>query len=445
MQTNFSSLFSAKFGSNKRAMASLLALILVTKSPLGSRVVCAYPPVPVAIPRSANANYRSYHSDSSDSESSSDEDGSDRDEDSDKETPLDNYLGFSSNVLGNLLSPSRESCDQPFELVVDHFAFISHPVWLGDDETSKSQPPTEASEQSQDRGRRRRRGEHTSPVQDDTEPEPSLSSSKNATGMSSSFASSLQSQQSNQTAARLISFNFICVIDTPPDSHLSSHLEFFYRDCVVPITATLKFLEKKERWLGKESEKLLRAREGFREKGALPHSLVVIDSEIDRAGQSLSDHQASLLAISPLAEAVSKLYTSLKTTSKATILLSHLPVEVLLRGELSLDEEEDDHEDHDHSSDLVLGLPSPASFFPRSSSQQGSNDSRSPSPSNRHRYRPAPLFSRVGRRPTVKFFPWQTLLPLENPEDLKRNVIGTESLLWRFLDIWSPTLSSVLL
>ena len=187
----------------------------------------------------------------------------------------------------------------------------------------------------------------------------------------------------------------------------------------------------------------MRAREGFKEKGEPVWSILDFVSDDCGTGQSIEDHLASLLAQSQLAEAVSKLYTSLKTTSKATIMFANLPVEVLLRGELLLDEKEEDSNDHnDQQSDLARGLPSPA-YFPRSASQHRSNDSRSPSPSNRHTYRPAPLFSRVGRRPTVRFFPWQTLLPLENPDELKRNVVGTDNLLWRFLDIWSPTLSSV--
>lgn len=60
-----------------------------------------------------------------------------------------------------------------------------------------------------------------------------------------------------------------------------------------------------------------------------------------------------------------------------------------------------------------------------------------------HGRRAAPLFSRVGRRSKVRFEPWQTLLPLEEPDTLKQDV-GRETLLWKFLDIWAPTLSCVL-
>lgn len=64
----------------------------------------------------------------------------------------------------------------------------------------------------------------------------------------------------------------------------------------------------------------------------------------------------------------------------------------------------------------------------------------SPSPPEDFQQRPPPLFSRLRRRPPIKFMPWETLLPLESPEDMKKEV-EEGTLLWRFLDICSPTLS----
>lgn len=66
--------------------------------------------------------------------------------------------------------------------------------------------------------------------------------------------------------------------------------------------------------------------------------------------------------------------------------------------------------------------------------------SASPSPPEGFQQRRLPLFSRLRRRPPVKFQPWETLLPLEDPEESKREV-EEGTLLWRFLDICSPTLS----
>lgn len=68
--------------------------------------------------------------------------------------------------------------------------------------------------------------------------------------------------------------------------------------------------------------------------------------------------------------------------------------------------------------------------------------STSPPRETFQRQRPPPLFSRNRRRPPVRFQPWETLLPLEDPEELKESV-KEGSLLWHFLDICSPTLSCV--
>lgn len=121
------------------------------------------------------------------------------------------YLGFSTSVLASLLCPNRELCDQPFELVVDALAFIGHP-WIVDDE------------------------EHD---------------------VDYSGANCAEHAASAHSDEGEGSYNFVLVIDTPPDSQLSSVLEAYHRDVVVPITATLKYLQSKEKWLrkGKSSDR----------------------------------------------------------------------------------------------------------------------------------------------------------------------------------------------
>lgn len=296
---------------------SLLAFLVVAKSSRGASVVYAYPPAPVAVPRTSVPIYPSvrslYHQsgDSTPSDSTSDDSSeSDLGEDQAdfKPADADQFLGFSGNVLASLLSPSRELCDQPFELVVDHLGFVGHPVWLGDDEPSRRPETTreedeadmgDDEEQEEDsRGRTRQRAASLADMtptnelsQLSLEPKPvdrtTATSNPPSRGLSptppielrrssvsnttvtrlSSFTSSQQSQSSFDGASRLISFNFVCVIDTPPDSHLSSHLEGYYKDVIIPVTANLKALEREDRWLGRESTKLRRAREKAVEKG----------------------------------------------------------------------------------------------------------------------------------------------------------------------------------
>jgi hypothetical protein len=311
-------------------LASLLAIVLVAQSSRGPSVVYSYPPAPTALPRSTkpiyshnNTNNSSGHSSSS---SSSSDDGDDDEDESaggggagKSSSLVDDYLGFSKTILASLLSPNRELCDQPFELVVDHLAFCGHPVWLGDEaeelqaRQSQMEEDEQRDEDSAERGRSRRRKRDMTgassgndslevrvdskglsrdrdrdstvvppPQRTSSEPpslsrhhspaNPPIALSRSPSVSStlvpwSSLASSQQSQTSIHGSGRLISFNFVCIIDTPPDSHLSSHLEGYYKDVVVPMTANIKALERRSKWLGKEAGKLRKAREGYAERG----------------------------------------------------------------------------------------------------------------------------------------------------------------------------------
>ncbi|KAL8276331.1 hypothetical protein RQP46_011256 [Phenoliferia psychrophenolica] len=459
-------------------MSSLLALVVVASSSRGHSVVFSYPPVPKPVKRTQKPAYATYrqtpdgldHGTGPDADSTkggdSDESGSDSDTDeaSSRGLGLDelvsgagrggrgervgvgSYLGFSDTVLATLLCPNRELCDQPFELVVDHLAFVGHPVWLGDEEPQRRPADTpiptsnrtpnddyDDDDDEEERGRSRRRrgaggglestassphlplpGSSTrdSTVRPSPIPSPSAPSSpETATKPSSSIASSQQSHTSTHGEGRLTSFNFVCVIDTPPDGHLSSHLEGYYKDVVLPITANLKALERRNKWLGKEAAKLRKAREQFS----------------DQAEKPVADYFASLPDLSSLAAAISQLFTALKNSETANITFRHLPVQVLLRGELPIEDA-----DHDESSPAPFDDPAT-----RAPSEADGSPSTPPDDSQRQR---APLFSRMRKRPPVRFQPWETLLLVEHPEDLQRDVVQG-SLIWRYLEICDPTLS----
>lgn len=407
--------------------------------------------------------------------------------------------------MSSLLSPSRELCDQPFELVVDQYAFVGHPVWLGDEESPREKPPPSPKadgSQSEDDGEDEddesesdgRRGRSRRPrynvdlnnlVLEDELPIPESSSrdqtigppqTRNASAPPrpllveqlspsppsspmplfarshssastllplSSIASSQHSHNSLHGSGRLISFNFLCVIDTPPDSHLSSHLEGFYKDVIVPVTANIKAVEKKDIWLGKEVAKLRRAREASIEKGThFPSSHFPIDIDCPRPRSPLEmphdEFLNTLPARSPLAAAISQLYTSLKRNELAEFNIGGLPVQVLLRGELPI---EDDADIQERERDDFL-LHGPDGHESRS---------RSPSPGGGGggagyvvgKQMPAPLFSRMRKRPRAKFYPWQSLLLLEDAKHLQKDLMEG-SVLERFLDICRPTLSYVL-
>ncbi|GAA6061576.1 hypothetical protein JCM10212_004326 [Sporobolomyces blumeae] len=477
-------------------MSSLLAVMLVAKSSLGAHLVYGYPSTPHPVPRTTKPIYHSTRRQQAryqmyqdlNGESSSSDDSSDGEEEDGPDR--ENYLGFPDDVLSGLLSPKRELCDQPFELVVDQYAFVGHPVWLGDEEGLRDRTPSSPetrdgrdkagsdgeggrdndgrddedddadSDSPYDRRGRSRRPRYSidlnglvledelaipesssrdptiGPPQtrnasapprallvDEATPSPPTSpihlarshSSASTLLPLSSIASSQHSHNSLNGSGRLISFNFVCVIDTPPDSHLSSHLEGFYKDVILPVTANIKAVEKKDFWLGKEVAKLRRAREASIEK-EMPH-----DEFLD-----------TLPARSPLAAAISQLYLSLKRNELAEVNVGGLPVQVLLRGELPI-EDAGDLEDRDREDYLLRGPDG----------HHGSR-SRSPSPGGNAytvaKPTPAPLFSRMRKRPRARFYPWQSLLLLEDAKQLQKDLLEG-SVLERFLDICRPTLS----
>lgn len=293
----------------------------------------AYPPDPQAVKRTSRPTYgpayQSSYSFHTVNPQDSDDNSDDEELGQDDETALaaerkrvETYLGFSNDVLANLLCPNRELCDQPFELVVDQFAFVGHPVWLGDEDATRRPSGSGAEDDDvrdgEHRGRTRRRRDMRAagdpplarsssstldlagsgslvdrdptvvPSRPIRQPQDRATSAPPthpqagrptspiplAISPTSSFASSLaplssinSSQHSVHGSGRLASFNFIVVVDTPPDSHLSSHLEGYYKDVIVPVTANLKALERKSKWLGKEAARLHNAHEAYLDNG----------------------------------------------------------------------------------------------------------------------------------------------------------------------------------
>lgn len=63
------------------------------------------------------------------------------------------------------------------------------------------------------------------------------------------------------TSTRLVplqSFTLALIVDTPPASHLSQHLDVYYQDVVLKLTAALKRLERQSAYLTRESQKIRR-------------------------------------------------------------------------------------------------------------------------------------------------------------------------------------------
>lgn len=149
---------------------------------------------------------------------------------------------------------------------------------------------------------------------------------------------------------------------------------------------------------------------------------------------------SSVISVSSLAAAFSQLFGALKAQQLANITLGTLPIQVLLRGEVPLEDENEDYINERNESGINLAAQGVSGDEHDSAEDHLRARSLSPEPEPYQRQPPPPLFSRMRRRPPVKFHPWETLLPLEDTEEMKENV-EENTLLWRFLDICSPTLS----
>ena len=148
------------------------------------------------------------------------------------------------------------------------------------------------------------------------------------------------------------------------------------------------------------------------------------------AGLSPAALLSTLPSTSSLAAALSHLYSSLKAHHSAQIKLDAVPIQLRLRGEVPLED----------NSSFLDALHEDGFRHTKEDDDDEHSRSKSPTAGRTSRVRQAPLFSRERRKAKVRFRAWETLLPLEDPEEMIE-VVEEGTMLWRFLDICSPTLS----
>ena len=298
-------------------IASLLGIALISSGGLGVYTLFAWPPEPAPVARQSRPIYSQYSkrrltrrrgASSSGSSSSS---ISDSEQDADTyENPYpdgwgehrprepsatdgsiedQHWLGFPISVLASLLIPAaHELCDRKFELVVDHLAFVGHPVALGASrERAKEKAATATTTAMNSPNASGMSGGSTtrlSSMSSDGPGSPRPVRSINAVLASSNGAQfSLGSPAMRPTTMSppsddlalppihkvtsdpplklLDRFSVVLVIDTPPDKQLSPHLDIFYRDVVVKVTASLKAEERRTHWVSREAAHILELRE----------------------------------------------------------------------------------------------------------------------------------------------------------------------------------------
>ncbi|KAH9822336.1 hypothetical protein DFH28DRAFT_1119289 [Melampsora americana] len=126
----------------------------------------------------------------------------------------------------------------------------------------------------------------------------------------------------------LQSFTLALIIDTPPASHLSQHLEVYYQDVVLKVTAALKRLERQSSYLTRESQKINRFEIDRRD----------LESHGSRTGSKHTSTEEMLRRIerhSDLARALAQIFDDLKESGRTSVTFDNqLDLELLLHREL---------------------------------------------------------------------------------------------------------------
>lgn len=128
----------------------------------------------------------------------------------------------------------------------------------------------------------------------------------------------------------LQSFTLALIIDTPPASHLSQHLEVYYKDVVLKLTAALKHLERESSYLTREvhlmMHKVTERRASY--SSCRSTSQQKQQQEIDYISEFVQHN-------SNLARALTRIFEDLKALGSTSITLDgQLDLELLLHREL---------------------------------------------------------------------------------------------------------------
>lgn len=140
---------------------------------------------------------------------------------------FDDFLGYESEFLANILSPQRALCHQKFELVVDDLCFIGHPVCAESDGVWRFK--SEKRDYSRGRGSRKR-----------------TLSSEDLSGSTEleRNTSPPVPQTSNAKTSWLHSFHLVFVHDLPDPSssasgNISKYFDVIYEQIAFTVTAVL--------------------------------------------------------------------------------------------------------------------------------------------------------------------------------------------------------------
>ena len=320
----------------------LIAILLVTRTRPGPKIVFCYPPSPST---QVSGGHSRQHGSMEDSDSDSDDatmptplrklvakdselpntSQVDSNHDVNGHAELEGILGFSEDALEKLLSPGCWSDRQKFEVTLDNITFLGHPIYAAQDGSwthkhthdstpkksngheltaSKSAPPRLEQDEN----------DHDQPGIMITEPKTHVNASHDFTHIPESLDSrgglslgtSMNSGSTTSALApeRLQSFNLVCVMSSDSSGNKSSNVTEMHRHIIKKLSKALHYCQKHSNYVGKQS-----------------HTMTTLKSKAKLEGINKEDLSKQMVDNCELAWAMKETYEQISTGKVANIQL----------------------------------------------------------------------------------------------------------------------------
>lgn len=241
--------------------------------------------------------------------------------------------------------------------------------------------------------------------------------------------SSATGEDETRPESDLSVFSVVLVIDSPPDQQLTYHLGVYYRDVIAPLMSALKSIERSAGYISREAELIASLRERAQD-----------------IGTPLTPHIEDLRHKSDLCAQLAALYHGIKERGMAELVLNDdIEMTVILHQELFSTPSSASH---------TTALPALSSTSRPFSGRVGAASGLRRQHNAYDQYNLGASMGglrKLSNRTTdgglegpilhTDILPWQTLLPLIEPEEMLQslNDLDGEDELIRFLEIMNPT------
>lgn len=220
--------------------------------------------------------------------------------------PWKTVLGFKTQFLGELLSPSKYMCNKRFELTVDDMAFLGYPIHILPDGNWKNKTPRRkqrlnslrslskdgTQEQYED-------DEADDELENNDLPKENLDDSLVLENIEESDINKVENGTHSKTG--LLMFNIVFVLN-PPVIEYSFRIEEMYHHIVSKFVGSLRNEQAKSDYVGKEVSKITAVRE-----------------QASREKLSAIELWENISRVSPLAVSISQLYEAVTSNDIANL------------------------------------------------------------------------------------------------------------------------------